>query len=139
MWPHTHLGCGPCWLWRSCLRLRPANAACGRGECLAWGLDGLPLPCLANRYASATWEPERQPSFLQQGHRCPGRKCLALLFAVFLGVYASAVIKGAALLLGQIVPVPVWILIWAVAIWWAFAVFVGGLRGVLYTGPCGAW
>ncbi len=69
-----------------------------------------------------------------KGHRCPGLgKCLALLFAVFLGVYASAVIKGAALLLGQIVPVPVWILIWAVAIMVGFAVFVGGLRGVLYT------
>lgn len=71
---------------------------------------------------------------LAKGHRCPGLgKCLALLFAVFLGVYASAVIKGAALLLGQIVPVPVWILIWAVAIMVGFAVFVGGLRGVLYT------
>ena len=60
-------------------------------------------------------------------------KALAVLFAVFLGVYASAVIKGAALLLAQIVPVPVWILIWAVALLVGFAVFVGGLRGVLYT------
>ena len=60
-------------------------------------------------------------------------KALAILFAVFLGVYASAVIKGAALLLAQIVPVPVWILIWAVAMLVGFAVFVGGLRGVLYT------
>ena len=35
-----------------------------------------------------------------------------LLFAVFLGVYASAVVKGAALLLAQILPLPVWSLIW---------------------------
>ena len=71
---------------------------------------------------------------LAKGHRSPllGR-CLALIFAVFLGVYASAVIKGAAILLNQIIPVPVWILIWAVAVLVATAVFVGGLRGVLYT------
>ena len=39
---------------------------------------------------------------LANGHRSPllGR-CLALIFAVFLGVYASAVIKGAALLLAD--------------------------------------
>lgn len=60
-------------------------------------------------------------------------KALAVLFAVFLGVYASAVIKGAALLLAQIVPLPVWLLVWAVALLVGFAVFVGGLRGVLYT------
>ncbi len=71
---------------------------------------------------------------LSIGHHSPllGR-FLAVLFAVFLGVYASAVIKGAALLLAQIMPVPVWILIWLVAILVGFAVFVGGLRGVLYT------
>ena len=60
-------------------------------------------------------------------------KALALLFAVFLGVYASAVIKGAALLLAQILPLPLWSLIWLVALLVGFAVFVGGLRGVLYT------
>lgn len=71
---------------------------------------------------------------LAKGHRSPILgKLLALLFAVFLGVYASAVIKGAALLLAQILPVPVWILIWVVALLVAFAIFVGGLRGVLYT------
>ena len=71
---------------------------------------------------------------LANGHRSPllGR-CLALIFAVFLGVYASAVIKGAALLLAQIMPVPVWLLIWAVALLVAAAVYMGGLRGVLYT------
>lgn len=77
----------------------------------------------------------RTPSqLLAKGHRSPALgKFLALLFAVFLGVYASAVIKGAALLLAQILPLPVWALIWLVALLVAFAVYVGGLRGVLYT------
>ena len=71
---------------------------------------------------------------LAKGHRSPllGR-CLALVFAVFLGVYASAVIKGAALLLEQVLPLPLWVLIWAVALLVAVAIFWGGLRGVLYT------
>ncbi|MCR5814336.1 MAG: sodium:solute symporter family protein [Desulfovibrio sp.] len=71
---------------------------------------------------------------LAKGHRSPllGR-CLALVFAVFLGVYASAVIKGAALLLEQILPLPAGLLVWAVALLVGLAVFVGGLRGVLYT------
>lgn len=71
---------------------------------------------------------------LAKGHRSPllGR-CLALIFAVFLGVYASAVIKGAALLLAQILPIPLWVLIWLVALLVAAAIFMGGLRGVLYT------
>ena len=71
---------------------------------------------------------------LANGHRSPllGR-CLALIFAVFLGVYASAVIKGAALLLAQIMPVPVWLLVWIVALLVAAAIYMGGLRGVLYT------
>ena len=71
---------------------------------------------------------------LAKGHKSPFLgKALALLFAVFLGVYASAVIKGAALLLAQILPLPLWFLIWLVALLVGFAVFVGGLRGVLYT------
>lgn len=71
---------------------------------------------------------------LAKGHKSPLLgKALALLFAIFLGVYASAVIKGAALLLAQILPLPVWGLIWLVALLVGFAVFVGGLRGVLYT------
>lgn len=71
---------------------------------------------------------------LAKGHKSPLLgKALALLFAIFLGVYASAVIKGAALLLAQILPLPVWSLIWLVALLVGFAVFVGGLRGVLYT------
>ena len=77
----------------------------------------------------------RSPAMLiGQGHHSPllGRT-LALLFAVFLGVYASAVIKGAALLLGEIVPLPVWSLIWLVALIVGACVHMGGLRGVLYT------
>lgn len=71
---------------------------------------------------------------LSKGHKSPMLgKLLSVLFAVFLGVYASAVIKGAALLLAQILPVPLWALIWLVAFVVAFTVFVGGLRGVLYT------
>ena len=42
-------------------------------------------------------------------------KGLALIFVIFLGVYASAVIKGAALLLGEIAPLPLSLLIWLVA------------------------
>ncbi|MCC8193314.1 MAG: sodium:solute symporter family protein [Deltaproteobacteria bacterium] len=68
------------------------------------------------------------------GHNSPAlAKALALLFALFLSVYASAVIKGAALLLGQIVPLPLWSLIWGIAVVVGFCVCVGGLRGVLYT------
>ena len=52
---------------------------------------------------------------------------------MFLGVYGSAVIKGAALLLAGILPVPVWALIWLVAIIVGLTIFIGGLRGVLYT------
>ena len=77
----------------------------------------------------------RTPAQLMaKGHRSPlfGR-CLALVFAVFLGVYASAVVKGAALLLAQVLPVPTWLLIWLVALLVAVVIFMGGLRGVLYT------
>lgn len=68
------------------------------------------------------------------GHHAPmlGR-FLALLFALFLGVYASAVIKGAALLLGQIIPLPLWTLVWFTAFAVGGCVCIGGLRGVLYT------
>ncbi len=68
------------------------------------------------------------------GHKSPMlTRALALLFAIFLGVYASAVIKGAALLLVNIVPLPVETLIWAVAIVVGLTVTVGGLRGVMFT------
>lgn len=77
----------------------------------------------------------RSPAMLVGiGHRSPmlGRG-LALIFAIFLGVYASAVIKGAALLLGQVMPLPLWILVWLVALVVGVCVYLGGLRGVLYT------
>lgn len=68
------------------------------------------------------------------GHKSPLlTRILAVIFAVFLGVYASAVIKGAAILLAQIVPVPAWVLVWVVALAVGISVHVGGLRGVLYT------
>lgn len=68
------------------------------------------------------------------GHGAPmlGR-VLAFVFALFLGVYASAVIKGAALMLGQIIPLPLWSLVWCTALAVGLCVCVGGLRGVLYT------
>ena len=51
------------------------------------------------------------------GHGSPSlTRAMAFVFALFLGVYGSAVIKGAALLLAEILPVPVWALIWLVAI-----------------------
>lgn len=68
------------------------------------------------------------------GHKSPMLvRALAAMFAIFLGVYASAVIKGAALLLQEVVPLPLESLIWIVAILVALTVLVGGLRGVLYT------
>ena len=71
---------------------------------------------------------------IAKGHKSPLLgKALALIFAIFLGVYASAVIKGAALMLAQILPVPVWALIWIAAVVVGVVVFIGGLRGVLYT------
>lgn len=60
-------------------------------------------------------------------------RCLAILFAVSLSVYASAVIKGAAILLQEILPLSLSVLIWGVAIFVGFVIFIGGLRGVLYT------
>jgi SSS family solute:Na+ symporter len=68
------------------------------------------------------------------GHGSPllGR-ALALIFALFLGVYASAVIKGAALLLAEVAPLPEWLLIWLVSLAVGLCVCIGGLRGVLYT------
>lgn len=68
------------------------------------------------------------------GHKSPMlTRALALLFAIFLGVYASAVIKGAALLLVNIIPVPVEALIWGVSIFVGLTVTIGGLRGVMFT------
>lgn len=81
-----------------------------------------------------TLEARTPAQLLAVGHGSPLLgKGLALIFVIFLGVYASAVIKGAALLLGEIAPLPLSLLIWLVAALVGIAVFVGGLRGVLYT------
>lgn len=77
----------------------------------------------------------RSPAvLLGLGHHSPllGR-VFALVFAVLLGVYASAVIKGAALLLAPVLPLPLWTLVWLVAVIVGACVYLGGLRGVLYT------
>ncbi|MDR1946840.1 MAG: sodium:solute symporter family protein [Desulfovibrio sp.] len=60
-------------------------------------------------------------------------RVLALIFAVFLGVYSSAVIKGAGLLLAQVIDLPPWMLNWLIALAVGACVILGGLRGVLYT------
>lgn len=77
----------------------------------------------------------RTPSqLLGLGHGSPLlTRFLALVFALFLGVYASAVIKGAAILFSEIVPLSPSMLIWLISILVGASVFVGGLRGVLYT------
>jgi len=68
------------------------------------------------------------------GHESPAlSQMLGLVFAIFLGVYASAVLKGAALLLAEVLPLPGWLLVWGVACIVGVCVFVGGLRGVMYT------
>ena len=68
------------------------------------------------------------------GHHSPMlARMLALLFALFLSVYASAVIKGAGLLLAEILPFQLWLIIWGLAIVVGICVCIGGLRGVLYT------
>ena len=89
-------------------------------------------------WPTKTWQQRlgaRSPAqLIALGHNSPwlGR-VLALIFAVFLGVYASAVIKGASLMLAEILPLPVWMLIWLVAAIVGLCVFIGGLRGVMYT------
>ena len=77
----------------------------------------------------------RSPAMLiGEGHNSPALgRVMALVFAVFLGVYASAVIKGGALLLAQILPLPIWLLVWLLALLVGLCVYLGGLRGVLYT------
>ena len=77
----------------------------------------------------------RSPAqLLGLGHNSPLlSRALALLFAVFLGVYASAVLKGAGLLLVEVLPIPLWLVIWLLAFLVGLCVHVGGLRGVLYT------
>ncbi len=71
---------------------------------------------------------------LSLNHNCPKlRVFLGIIFAIFLSVYASAVLKGAAVMLATIVPFSVESLIWGLAIFVGGLVWWGGLRGVLYT------
>ncbi len=61
------------------------------------------------------------------------RIVLGVIFAIFLSVYASGVIKGAAVMLTTIIPLSLSSIIWGLAIFIGFLVWWGGLRGVLYT------
>ncbi len=71
---------------------------------------------------------------LSLSHNCPKlRMFLGLIFALFLSVYASAVLKGAAVMLATIIPANTETLTWGLAIFVGFLVWWGGLRGVLYT------
>ncbi len=77
----------------------------------------------------------RTPAHLiSLGHNCKAlRVFLGVVFALFLSVYASGVIKGAAVMLAATFPVDVEYLIWGIAVFVGFLVWFGGLRGVLYT------
>ncbi len=77
----------------------------------------------------------RTPAHLiSLSHNCPKlRMFLGLIFAVFLSVYASGVLKGAAVMLASLVPVSPENLIWILAGFVGILVWWGGLRGVLYT------
>ncbi len=61
------------------------------------------------------------------------RMFLGLIFAVFLSVYASGVIKGAAVMLADSFSMPLESIIWILAAFVGLLVWWGGLRGVLYT------
>ncbi len=61
------------------------------------------------------------------------RVFLGLIFALFLSVYASGVLKGASVMLAGILPYSVESLTWGLGIFVGFLVWWGGLRGVLYT------
>ncbi len=77
----------------------------------------------------------RTPAHLiSLGHNCKKlRVFLGIIFALFLSVYASGVIKGAAVMLVSVVPVEVETITWSLAAFVGFLVWWGGLRGVLYT------
>ncbi len=77
----------------------------------------------------------RTPAHLiSLSHNCPKlRVFLGIIFALFLSVYASAVLKGAAVMLASIAPLSVETLTWSLAAFVGFLVWWGGLRGVLYT------
>lgn len=77
----------------------------------------------------------RTPAHLiSLGHNCPQlRIFLGIIFALFLSVYASGVIKGASVMLVTLIPLPVETLTWILAAFVGLLVWWGGLRGVLYT------
>ncbi len=77
----------------------------------------------------------RTPAHLiSLGHNCKKlRVFLGIIFALFLSVYASGVIKGAAVMLVSVIPVEVETITWSLAAFVGFLVWWGGLRGVLYT------
>ncbi len=67
-------------------------------------------------------------------HNIPAlRVFLGLVFAVFLSVYAAAVIKGAAIMLESILPFSLGTTIWLLVVVVGIAVLWGGMRGVLLT------
>ena len=94
-------------------------------------------------YAKLAW-PTRQwqqklgvrtpAQLLAYGHNAPGlRRFFGAIFALLLAVYASAVIKGAAIMMVDIIPVELNTLVWIVAVLVGLTVYIGGMRGVLYT------
>ncbi len=77
----------------------------------------------------------RTPAHLiSLGHACPKlRILLGVIFALFLSVYASGVIKGAAVMLEGMIPLTLELRTWLLAAFVGILVWWGGLRGVLYT------
>ncbi len=68
------------------------------------------------------------------GHKIPIlRFFLGMIFAIFLSVYAAAVVKGAAIMLQGILPFSLPILIWIIVAAVGMVVLFGGLKGVLLT------
>ncbi len=94
-------------------------------------------------YAFLTWRTKelqlalnaRTPAHLLAiGHNLPVlKKILGFVFAFFLSVYASAVIKGAGIMLENVLPFSLDVCIWLLAIIIGLAVLWGGLKGVLLT------
>ncbi len=94
-------------------------------------------------YAFLTWRTKefqvalnaRTPAhLLAVGHNLPVlKKILGFVFAFFLSIYASAVIKGAGIMLESILPFSLSVCIWLIAIIIGIAVLWGGLKGVLLT------
>ncbi len=68
------------------------------------------------------------------GHNAPFlRKLLAFIFALFLSVYAAAVIKGAAIMMQEVIPLNFTTLVWLLSLVIGLAVLWGGMKGVLLT------